>query len=81
MTRHLIIYADGEHAKKGDRILIDNGEREGHVTVLIDDETQMEQWGLTELGLMIRSDLYGLLFIGESEIVPFDVRLVSRESD
>lgn len=74
----VIHYIDGQEARVGDKVLIDNGERTGVVEDVIDSDAKLEQWGVDEPGLMIKSEYYGLLFLPSECLRHEEVRLLSR---
>lgn len=76
----MICYVDGTPAEVGDTVLIDNGERTGRVSVVIDDEALKLEWGVEVAGLMIESDYYGLLFAPTEEIREMECKLISRSA-
>jgi|GEM_PF-2710843 len=73
-----IKYPDDNIAKIGDCIRIDNGEREGLVTQVLDSPEILKQYGLNERGLMVKNDYYGLVFLHERDFVGDEIVLISR---
>lgn len=72
-----VIYADGQHAEQGDAVSLDHGQRTGQVVEVIEEDAQMEYWGLSVEGLMIASEFYGLHFVSMNNLE--DIRLTARE--
>ena len=55
-------YTNKISAKIGDIVLIENGKTEGIVEDIIDTKEKMQFWGVSEVGLMIKSKPFGLVF-------------------
>jgi hypothetical protein len=56
----MITYADGTEPRVGDRV-DDDGDL-AVVEFVIDTASERAAWGVTESGLMLRSERYGLVF-------------------
>jgi hypothetical protein len=60
-------YVTGEEVEVGDQVLIENGKTEGVVHAVVETLTQMQEWGVDEPGLSIKSAPFGLVFWPSSE--------------
>jgi hypothetical protein len=78
MKSEPIKYPDGNAAETGDCIRMDNGQREGRVTTVLDSTDTLKQWGVTERGLMVKNDYYGLVFLSERHLAGDEIVLISR---
>ena len=72
-------YTDGNIAQVGDRIRIDNGEREGWVEDIVDSPEKIETWGrCVERGILVKNDYYGRVFFEEKNFRLDEIILISR---
>lgn len=61
-------YITGEEVKTGDRVLIEGGKTSGVVYAIVETNLQMQEWGVDELGMVINSLPFGLVFWPHLEI-------------
>ncbi len=70
-------YSSGEEMQIGDRVLIEKGSTQGAVNAIIDTSEKMAECGLGEMGVMISSKAFGLVFWPLAQVAD-PVRFVSR---
>jgi hypothetical protein len=61
-------YTTGEEVNVGDRVIIEKGKTLGIVHTVIETLTQMQECGVDEPGILIKSAPFGLVFWSCTEI-------------
>ena len=62
----------------GDSVLIEHGRTPGQIIEVIEAEAELNQWNLQEPGVMIKSPLFGLVYLPVSTFSDDPVIFVSR---
>ena len=60
-------YRTGEPVKIGDSVSLEHGKTAGIVHALIESAEQIREWSLSEPGVMVESEPFGLVFWPSSE--------------
>lgn len=55
-------YETGEEVRVGDSVLLEHGKTLGKVKSIVQTIKQMEEWNVNEVGLLIESVPFGLVF-------------------
>lgn len=55
-------YLTGELIQIGDKVLIEDGTTEGTILAIVENSTQMQEWGVNETGVLIKALPFGLVF-------------------
>ncbi len=55
-------YITGELIQIGDKVLIEDGTTEGTILAIVENSTQMQEWGVNETGVLIKALPFGLVF-------------------
>ena len=60
-------YVTGDEMKVGDLVLIEKGKTEGIVHSVVQTDEEMQNWSVDEVGVLIESAPFGLVFWPLSE--------------
>ena len=60
-------YVTGVEMKVGDLVLIENGKTQGVVHSVVQTDEEMRDWNVDEVGVLIKSAPFGLVFWPSSE--------------
>lgn len=55
-------YSTGEYIETGDPVVLEHGRTFGTVRTIVETEQQMAEWGVTEPGVLVEAEPFGLVF-------------------
>jgi len=71
-------YQDGSEILIGDSVLLENGKSSGVVDLIINTEDEVKAFKVDEIGIMLKSVSFGLVYLSNDWLKEDPLRLVSR---
>ena len=75
----MIPYPDGTEARVGDAVALEDGGETGVVKHVLESAEEINEWTVSEPGLMIETTFGGYVFYPQRSIVDCEIAFISRE--